>query len=124
MDLQLIRKQFTEHSTIGELSVDGAFECFTLEDVVRPVKIKGMTAIPAGSYEIVVTQCADNPSAAAPPQIGTTVHEVGSQCTTGMPCSRAYATTSAVPPWPLAARPSQIAINVATHETTRRLAAI
>jgi len=55
MDLQLIRKQFTQRSTIGELSVDGQFECYTLEDMVRPVKIKGMTAIPAGSYEVVVT---------------------------------------------------------------------
>jgi hypothetical protein len=42
-------------STIGELAVDGAFECFTLEDAVRPVKIKGITAIPAGSYEVVVS---------------------------------------------------------------------
>jgi len=55
MDLQLIRKQFTQRSTIGELSVDGQFECYTLEDMVRPVKIKGMTAIPAGAYEVVVT---------------------------------------------------------------------
>jgi hypothetical protein len=55
MDLQLIRKEFTQRSTIGELSVDGKFECYTLEDMVRPVKIKGMTAIPAGAYEVVVT---------------------------------------------------------------------
>ena len=55
MDLQLIRKEFTQRSTIGELSVDGQFECYTLEDMVRPVKIKGMTAIPAGAYEVVVT---------------------------------------------------------------------
>ena len=55
MQLQLIRKVFTDNSTIGELSVDGAFECFTLEDKVRPVKIKGETAIPAGTYEVAVT---------------------------------------------------------------------
>ena len=55
MQLQLIRKTFTDQSTIGELSVDGAFECFTLEDPVRPVKIKGETAIPAGTYEVAVT---------------------------------------------------------------------
>jgi uncharacterized protein DUF5675 len=55
MQLQLIRKIFTDKSTIGELSVNGAFECFTLEDKVRPVKIKGETAIPAGTYEVAVT---------------------------------------------------------------------
>src|SRR5215831_11784086 len=54
MQLQLTRKTFTDESTIGELSVDGEFECFTLEDVVRDEKIKGETAIPAGTYEVVV----------------------------------------------------------------------
>src|SRR5262245_52367067 len=55
MQLQLVRNAFTDNSTIGELSVDGEFECFTLEDPVRPVKIKGETAIPAGTYEVAVT---------------------------------------------------------------------
>ena len=55
MQLQLVRKIFTDKSTIGELTVNGVFECFTLEDKVRPVKIKGETAIPAGTYEIAVT---------------------------------------------------------------------
>jgi hypothetical protein len=55
MQLQLVRKIFTDQSTIGELSVNGVFECFTLEDKVRPVKIKGETAIPAGTYEVAVT---------------------------------------------------------------------
>jgi len=56
MELQLIRKIFTDKSTIGELSVNGAFECFTLEDRSRPgaQKVKGDTAIPAGTYEVVV----------------------------------------------------------------------
>jgi hypothetical protein len=55
MQLELVRNIFTDKSTIGELSVDGAFECFTLEDPVRPKKIKGETAIPAGTYEIALT---------------------------------------------------------------------
>jgi len=55
MDLKVLRKQLTARSTIGELHVDGKFECFTLEDAVRPVKIKGVTAIPAGVYEVVVS---------------------------------------------------------------------
>ncbi len=55
MNLRLTRKTFTEESTIGELSVNGKFECFTLEDKVRAVKIHGRTAIPAGIYEVVIT---------------------------------------------------------------------
>ena len=54
MDLKVLRKALTAKSTIGELHVDGVFECYTLEDAVRPVKIKGVTAIPAGVYEVVV----------------------------------------------------------------------
>ena len=55
MEIQVTRKEFTDKSTIGEMYVDGTFECYTLEDVVRPVKTKGITAIPAGSYEVVVS---------------------------------------------------------------------
>lgn len=56
MKLDLKRKSFTDNSTIGELSIDGAFECFTLEDVVRDgEKVYGKTAIPAGTYQVVVT---------------------------------------------------------------------
>lgn len=54
MDLKLVRKIFTEQSTVGELFVDGKFECFTLEDKVRPVKIHGETAIPEGIYEVII----------------------------------------------------------------------
>ncbi len=53
--LQLQRKWATDKSTIGELTLDGKFLCFVLEDVVRPQKIKGKTAIPAGKYKIFVT---------------------------------------------------------------------
>lgn len=55
MELLLIRKWLTNKSTIGELFVDDVYECFTLEDVVRPMKIKGKTAISAGRYEVVIT---------------------------------------------------------------------
>jgi hypothetical protein len=54
MDLNVKRLEFSEESTIGELSVDGQFECYTLEDKVRPVKIAGKTAIPAGRYEVII----------------------------------------------------------------------
>lgn len=55
MLMQLTRKCFTDKSTIGELAVDGEFECYTLEDVVREEKIKGETAVPVGTYEIAIT---------------------------------------------------------------------
>lgn len=41
--------------TIGDLLVNGEFLCHTLEDLVRPEKIKGKTAIPAGKYSVEVT---------------------------------------------------------------------
>lgn len=44
--------------TIGKLSIDGHYFCDTLEDSVRPagVKIPGRTAIPAGKYQIEITE--------------------------------------------------------------------
>lgn len=39
-------------ATIGKLCINGEFECFTLEDTHRDVKIKHETRIPAGIYEI------------------------------------------------------------------------
>lgn len=57
MKLVLQRAPSSAHSTIGELSVDGRFECFTLEDVIRAtgIKVPGQTCIPAGHYEIQLT---------------------------------------------------------------------
>lgn len=56
MELRLERTERSGNSTIGELSVDGQFECFTLEDIERLNKIKGETAISVGRYEVVITQ--------------------------------------------------------------------
>ncbi len=55
MKLVLTRKWFTKNSTIGELTIDGVFYCYILEDVVRAVKIAGKTAIPTGTYIVVLT---------------------------------------------------------------------
>ena len=56
MNLKLIRKWFSDVSTGGELLVDGIFECWTLEDVVRQgPKIHGKTAIPEGTYDVIIT---------------------------------------------------------------------
>lgn len=54
MELNLKRLHRTEHTTIGELSINGIFECFTLEDKEREVKIKSETAIPKGTYNVVI----------------------------------------------------------------------
>lgn len=57
MKLTVRRTIFSDASTIGELDIDGALECFTLEDVVRAdgVKVYGETAIPAGHYDVELT---------------------------------------------------------------------
>lgn len=57
MKLVLDRQDYTNESTIGKLFVDGVFECYVLEDVVRQgAKVFGETAIPQGTYEVIITQ--------------------------------------------------------------------
>lgn len=55
MILLLTRKWFTDRSTVGELEIDGTFECYTLEDATRDDKIPGETCIPKGKYPVVIT---------------------------------------------------------------------
>jgi len=55
MKLLLERRPSAFGATIGELFVDSVPECFTCEDTVREEKIHGETAIPAGSYNVIVT---------------------------------------------------------------------
>lgn len=67
MNLQLTRTTRTENSTIGDLSIDGNFFCNTLEPTDRGLtstmpfeeiiqkKVHGKTAIPTGTYDIVMT---------------------------------------------------------------------
>ena len=52
MKLQVIRHQFGKDATNGLLFIDGVFECYTLEDEYRDVKVKHETCIPEGTYEI------------------------------------------------------------------------
>jgi hypothetical protein len=67
MELKLIRKDRTEESTIGDLSINGVFECYILEDKdrgltqsmsleeIKALKIHGKTAIPSGAYQVAIT---------------------------------------------------------------------
>jgi hypothetical protein len=58
MNLLLKRTALRDTYTIGKLYVDGQYWCDTLEDRVRDLtrekKVPGETAIPAGTYDVVV----------------------------------------------------------------------
>lgn len=56
MQITVKRLHKSDNSIIGELSIDGIFECFTLEDPERKVKIKGETAIPKGTYKVIINK--------------------------------------------------------------------
>lgn len=65
MNLRLTRTRFGPNSTLGELTITSAkgagdsFTCWTLEDQVRTgPKVPGATAIPEGSYDVVITMSA------------------------------------------------------------------
>lgn len=63
MNLLVVRSAFGDKATEGTLFVDGVRECCTLEPRFRPgedetiasVKIAGKTAIPDGTYGVVIT---------------------------------------------------------------------
>lgn len=52
MILELNRIKSGNDATIGYMTNEGQFECFTLEDERRSVKVKGETRIPSGYYRI------------------------------------------------------------------------
>ena len=63
MKLKLVREVLKEHFTIGRLYINDEFECYVMEDVDRfledseangNVKVKGETAIPLGTYNVIV----------------------------------------------------------------------
>lgn len=54
MKIVVVRDTFAENSTIGKMLIDGAFFCYTLEDTIRDTKIAGETAIPYGTYKVIV----------------------------------------------------------------------
>jgi hypothetical protein len=52
MKILVERTQHNEFETIGKLSINGQFACYTLEDPHHDVKIWGNTRIPQGTYKL------------------------------------------------------------------------
>ncbi|MCY4779062.1 DUF5675 family protein [Sphingobacterium sp. UT-1RO-CII-1] len=52
MKLSVKRIRQGKNSTLSEIYIDEEFFCYGLEDLVRDRKIKGSTAIPAGTYHL------------------------------------------------------------------------
>lgn len=53
MNIKVSRLVGNENASIGLLAVDGKFQCFTVEDEKREVKLKAETRIPEGKYDVV-----------------------------------------------------------------------
>lgn len=66
MNIVVERLRSDPDVTIGSMTVDGEWQCWTLEDTVREVpgqpvaqwKVPGKTAIPAGGYRVELTMSA------------------------------------------------------------------
>jgi hypothetical protein len=55
MLIEVKRFEFKDTYTVGKMYVDGLYECYTLEDVVRNgTKVIGKTAIPTGEYKVII----------------------------------------------------------------------
>ena len=54
MKLLVQRYKSSPNATLGKLFIDGVFECYTLEDEFRAVKVRGETRIPAGTYQVIL----------------------------------------------------------------------
>ena len=56
MNLEVKRFEYGTNYTVSRLYVDGVYQCYVLEDVVRlpGIKIVGNTAIPAGTYKVII----------------------------------------------------------------------
>jgi hypothetical protein len=54
MNITVTRYKHEKDFTIGKLFIDGQFECYTLEDEKREVKVMHETRIPEGKYNVVL----------------------------------------------------------------------
>jgi hypothetical protein len=55
MNIKIVRKTGNSKFTEGRMYIDGIFECFTVEDAIRSIKIQNETAIPKGIYNVIMT---------------------------------------------------------------------
>jgi len=55
MNLRLKRTHGTKDYTHGQLFIDDVYFCDTLEDQERETKVFGETAIPCGTYKVILT---------------------------------------------------------------------
>lgn len=89
MKIKVVRDSFTQKSCEGKLSIDGVFECFTIEDADRKLesggtKVQNNTCIPRGTYNVVWNHSAhfnkDMPQIMNVPQFeGVRIHGGNSQ---------------------------------------------
>ncbi len=52
MKICIERFLFERDCTVGRLYIDGVLKCFTIEDEMRTIKVRGETAIPYGVYKL------------------------------------------------------------------------
>lgn len=57
MNIKVIRDVMTDNSTIGQLSIDGAWQCWTLELATPKAYpgIKGSACVPLGKYQLTLS---------------------------------------------------------------------
>ncbi|WP_207422824.1 DUF5675 family protein [Desertivirga brevis] len=52
MSIKIIRVAAGKNSTLSHLYINSIFQCFLLEDSIRKEKIRGITCIPEGKYQL------------------------------------------------------------------------
>lgn len=54
--MEIVVKRFADNgkATLGVLFINGVFECFTVEDEERDVKVAGETRVPEGIYKVAL----------------------------------------------------------------------
>lgn len=56
MKIKLVRTKGSADYTEGKMYINDVFECYTVEDAERKDKIQNKTAIPKGTYEVIMSK--------------------------------------------------------------------